>query len=60
MRNPDYLIEAIVAGADVLTVPPACWQMVYKNPIFQLGEREFLESWKKLPAAARKEYESLE
>ena len=60
VRNPDYLIEAVIAGADVLTVPPSCWQMVFKNPIFQQGEREFLESWRTLPAAARKEYESLD
>ena len=60
IRNPDYLIEAVKAGSHALTVPPACWQMVYKNPIFQLGEKEFLDSWKKLPAAARKEYESLD
>lgn len=60
IRNPDYLIEAVMAGADVLTVPPACWQMVYKNPIFLLGEKEFLNSWQKLPATARKEYESLD
>lgn len=60
MRNPDYLLEAIMAGSHVLTVPPICWEMVYKNPVFQLGEKEFLDSWKRLPATARKEYESLD
>ncbi len=60
IRNPNYLLEAVMAGSDVLTVPPACWQMVYKNPVFQLGEKEFLKSWQTLPADARKEYESLD
>jgi transaldolase len=60
IRNPNYLLEAVMAGSDVITVPPACWQMVYKNPIFQLGERDFLNSWQTLPATARKEYESLD
>ncbi len=60
IRNPNYLLEAVMAGSDVITVPPACWQMVYKNPIFQLGEKEFLNSWQTLPADARKEYESLD
>jgi len=59
MRNPDYLVEAICSGAEVLTVPPSCWEKVYHNPLFMLGESEFLQSWKKLPEAARKTYESL-
>jgi transaldolase len=60
IRNPNYLLEAVMAGSDVVTVPPTCWQMVYKNPIFQLGEKEFLKSWQTLPADARKEYESMD
>lgn len=59
MRNPDYLIDAILAGADVVTVPPSCWEKVYHNPLFILGETEFLQSWRKLPEEARKTYESL-
>jgi len=59
MRNPDYLLESILAGADILTVPPSCWEKVYHNPLFILGETEFLQSWRRLPEAARKTYESL-
>ena len=59
IRNPDYLIGAICSGAEVLTVPPSCWEKTYHNPLFILGESEFLQSWKKLPEAARKTYESL-
>ncbi len=60
IRNPDYLIEAICSGAEVLTVPPSCWEKTYHNPLFMLGESEFLQSWKELPEAARSTYESLE
>ena len=59
IRNPDYLIGAICSGAEVLTVPPSCWEKTYHNPLFMLGESEFLQSWKQLPEAARKTYESL-
>lgn len=58
IRNPEYLLEAIVAGSDALTVPPSCWEKVYNNPMFQLGEREFLDSWRQLPATLRKTYEA--
>lgn len=60
MRNPDYLIDAIRANADVITVPPMCWEKVYANPIFELSEREFLESWRQLPEGLRKSYESFD
>jgi transaldolase len=59
IRNADYLIEAIRAGSDVLTIPPTCWKAVYNNPLFALGEKEFMESWKSLPESARKNYEEI-
>ena len=60
IRNPDYLIDAIRASADVITVPPVCWEKVYNNPMFEMAEREFLESWRKLPAELREEYEAFD
>lgn len=33
-------------AADGITVPPVCWEKVYKNPIFQMAEREFLHDLK--------------
>ena len=60
IRNPDYLIDTIRAAADVITVPPVCWEKVYNNPIFEMAEREFLESWRKLPAELREEYEAFD
>jgi transaldolase len=60
IRNPEYLMEAIVGGSDAITVPPVCWEKVYSNPLFALGEKEFLESWRGLDPAMRTEYESLD
>ena len=60
IRNSDYLIDAISANVDVITVPPECWEKVYKNPIFELAEREFLESWQQLPEDLRRAYEALD
>lgn len=57
IRNADYLLEAVKAGSDVLTVPPSCWKLVFNNPLFNLGEKEFLDCWKCLPEATRKRYE---
>ena len=59
IRNPDYLIDAIHASSDVITVGPACWDKVYNNPLFELAEREFLESWRQLPTELRAEYEQI-
>ncbi len=60
MRNPIYLLDAVLGGSDVITVPPSCWEKVYMNPLFELGEKQFLESWKKLPAEVRKKYEAFD
>jgi hypothetical protein len=60
IRNPDYLIEAVLAGSDAITVPPLCWERVYNNPIFNLGEGEFLESWRELPPDVRERYENID
>ena len=59
IRNPDYLVAAITDGAHAVTVPPVCWQKVYNNPLFNQGEREFIESWQKLPEASRHSYENI-
>ncbi|MFH1957612.1 MAG: transaldolase family protein [bacterium] len=60
IRDPNYLIDAIIAGSDAITVPPSCWEKVYNNPLFQLGEKEFLDSWKQLSVSVRELYESID
>ena len=59
IRNPSYLFAAIDAESDVITIPPSCWEKVFNNPLFKLGEQEFLDSWKSLPEDLRKNYEKL-
>ncbi len=59
IRNPDYLVAAITGGAHAVTVPPVCWEKVYNNPLFNQGEAEFLESWRRLPPGVREGYESI-
>lgn len=58
IRNPSYLFAAIDAESDVITVPPSCWEKVFNNPMFKMGEQEFLNSWKSLPEGLRKNYEN--
>ena len=59
LRNPTQLNAAIAGGADVVTVPPATWNVVYQNPHTLQGERDFAAAWSSLPLAARREYEQL-
>lgn len=60
IRNPCYLLGAINSGSDAITVPPSTWDKVFSNPLFHLGEKEFLETWSSLPFELRRKYETLE
>lgn len=60
IRNPSYLFAAIDAESDVITVPPSTWEKVFNNPMFKLGEQEFLASWQSLSFDLRKTYENIE
>ena len=59
LRNPTQLNEAIAGGADVVTVPPTTWELVYQNPHSLQGERDFQAAWRSLPAEARSAYEQV-
>lgn len=58
IRNSSQLLQAATNGADVITVPPTTWEKVFKNKYTLDGEKSFLESWKTLPANARRSYEN--
>ena len=58
MKNLGYLIDVIRDNAHVVTIPSMCWEKVYKNPVFELAEGDFLESWRQLPVDLRRERES--
>ena len=59
LRNPHHLLEALLGGADVLTVPPATWDLVQQNPLSQQGLEDFARAWTALPAGSREAYERL-
>jgi len=58
-REPNQLLEGALNGADVITVPPSTWAMIYDNPLSLSGEDDFLTAWDALPEALRKSYEEL-
>lgn len=59
LRNPTQLNAAVAGGADVVTVPPSTWELVYANPHSLQGERDFAAAWHGLPESARRAYEQL-
>lgn len=59
LRNPTQLNASIAGGADVVTVPPSTWDLVYQNPHTLQGERDFAAAWRSLPESARRSYEEL-
>ena len=59
IRNPHHLCAAVTGGADVITVPPSTWKLVYENPLSVQGLEDFGNAWSQLPAKVRAEYERL-
>jgi transaldolase len=47
LRNPLHVVDAAVAGADVVTLPFAVFQMLIKHPLTDIGLKRFLEDWQK-------------
>ena len=46
-RNPQHVVDAAILGADVITLPPAIIDQLYKHPLTDKGLSAFLEDWKK-------------
>jgi transaldolase len=59
VRNPRHLCDAIEGGADVVTVPPATWDLVFDNPYTARGLDDFGTSWQALPEPRRRAYDAL-
>ena len=47
LRTPLHVVDAAVAGADVVTLPFAVFQMLIKHPLTDIGLKRFLEDWQK-------------
>ena len=46
-RNPQHVVDAALLGADVITLPPAIIDQLYKHPLTDKGLSAFLEDWRK-------------
>jgi transaldolase len=47
IRTPDHVRKAALAGADVVTVPPAVLHELVKHPLTDKGLAQFLADWEK-------------
>jgi transaldolase len=59
VRNPKHLCDAIEGGADVVTIPPSTWDLVFDNPYTTRGLDDFGRSWQSLPEPRRRAYDAL-
>jgi transaldolase len=50
VRNPLHVIEAGLAGADVVTIPFKVIEQMIRHPLTDCGVKAFLEDWQKLGA----------
>lgn len=49
VRHPQHIVEAALAGADVATVPFKVLKALFKHPLTDNGNVQFLDDWKKVP-----------
>ncbi len=45
IRNPNHVIEAALAGADVATIPYGILEALIRHPLTDVGIRKFSEDW---------------
>ena len=50
VRNPLHVVDAALAGADVVTIPFKVIEQMIRHPLTDLGIKSFLEDWQKLGA----------
>ena len=49
VRNPIHMLEAARMGADVATVPFKVIEQLIKHPLTDIGLKQFLADWEKVP-----------
>ncbi|MBW8058182.1 MAG: fructose-6-phosphate aldolase [candidate division NC10 bacterium] len=49
VRHPVHFVEAALAGAHVVTVPPSVLHQLVKHPLTDVGLERFLADWQKVP-----------
>jgi transaldolase len=50
VRNPLHVVDAAMAGADVVTVPFKVIELMIRHPLTDAGIKSFLADWQKLGA----------
>lgn len=54
IRHPIHVKEAALAGADVATCPPKILDQLFQHTLTDVGLKQFLEDWKKIPEELRR------
>lgn len=50
VRNPLHVVDAALAGADIVTIPFKVIEQMIRHPLTDIGVKLFLEDWNKLGA----------
>jgi transaldolase len=50
VRNPLHVVEAAMAGADIVTIPFKVIDQMVRHPLTDIGVKRFLDDWAKLGA----------
>ena len=48
IRNPLHVVEAALAGADIVTLPIKVLDQLLKHPLTDIGIESFLKDWEKV------------
>lgn len=59
LRNPTQLKNAIIYGADIVTVPPSTLKMTYSNKYSRLAIKNMMLDWSKVKGNHKKIYEKI-
>jgi len=49
IRHPRHVVEAALAGADVITMPFNVMKKLFEHPLTDVGLEKFLSDWEKVP-----------
>lgn len=53
IRHPLHVIEAALAGADIVTMPFTVLMQIVKHPLTDVGLERFLKDWRTIPPELR-------
>lgn len=54
IRHPAHVVEALLAGADIITVPFGVLQQMVRSPFTDAGLERFLADWRKVAGAGNR------